>query len=163
MANTHISTCVSLHGVSIVAMLGLLLPLVTGDSVGLFKLGQQASYLHTSKHTHMHTYNNWLLQDWWLNDRVFSFSVHSLSACVSLRTGKILKWSFSQVKSLGADTTIQALISLHTLRSSSWARTLTSDLLRMLLCEIWMWVDISERVLMFKLFDGRKFTSLYGG
>lgn len=38
-----------------------------------------------------------------------------------------------------------------------------SDLLRMLLCEIWMWVDISERVLMFKMFDGRKVTSFYGG
>lgn len=43
----------SLHGGSSIAILWLLLPLVTNDSVGLLKLRQQASYLLTCTHLYM--------------------------------------------------------------------------------------------------------------
>ena len=77
-------TSVSLHGVCRVAMLWLLWPLVTCDSVELFKSGQQASYLHT--HTCTHTQKQ-VAAGVVLNDRVFFLSVFqsmfTVCACVS--------------------------------------------------------------------------------
>lgn len=88
MADRHVDVCEPAWREQS-SPLGLLLPLVTGDSVSLFKSGQQAPYLNTCTRTVT-------AAGLGVKGNVFSFSVHSLSPCVSLRTGSILERGFSE-------------------------------------------------------------------